>query len=134
MYPALRPGDTLILRPVLSGECARGDIVCVPGERNFTTHRVVEINRSSAGPMLITKGDNLPYFDSPIVLPSEGIHRVAMICRPGRGPTRPRFGRTRALLSRNNLTVGIIQGRIGRLIRGTYGRVRNLLNRKPNRT
>jgi hypothetical protein len=132
MCPALRPGDTLILSPVLSTECATGDIVCIPRERDFTTHRVIEIDRSSADPTLITKGDNLPYFDSPIVLSPEGIHRVAMIYRAGRRPTRPRFGRTLVLLSRKNLTVGIIQGRIGRLVRRTYGRVRSLLNRKTN--
>ena len=123
MYPALRPGDTLVLAQVRPHDIAPGDIVCIPLKSDYTAHRIVDVVRGAGLPAIITKGDNLPYPDPPVTLPKGGILKVVMISRAERGHGRPRFGRLLAVLSRNNLTVGIIKGRIGRSLRGAYGRL-----------
>ncbi len=123
MYPALRPGDTLILDVVSAADCAPGDIVCVAGTDGYTVHRVISVDRSVTPPRIVTKGDSLPYPDPPADLPPEGMPRVVMISRASRGLIRPHGGRLSAFLSRNNLTVGVIRARLAALVRGAARRV-----------
>jgi hypothetical protein len=122
MFPALRPGDTLILDVVAAADCSPGDIVCVAGDDGYTVHRVIAVDRSVNPPRIVTKGDSLPYPDPPTDLPPEGMPRVIMVSRGDRGLIRPRGGRFSAFLSRNNLTVGVIRARIAALVRGAARR------------
>jgi hypothetical protein len=117
MYPAIRPGDTLILEIAAARDCALGDIVCVGRENEYVVHRIVGIDRVSAPPRIITKGDSLTYSDRPVPLPADGIPRVVMVSRAYRGLIRPRRGRLTAALSRANLTRGIVRGRIAHIVR-----------------
>ena len=131
MYPFLRPGDVLVLAAVEPQFVKPGDIVCLDLGMYSATHRVVDISRSSHTRILILKGDNLPCADRPFSPGSGLLLRLLMIIR-GRGRlVRPRFGKLIALLSRNNLTPGIIRGRIGRVVRAVYGRFLTLFSRTP---
>jgi hypothetical protein len=129
MYPALRPGDTLIVAQVKGGDIVRGDIVCLPREGGLVAHRVIHVERGADPPMMVTKGDSLTRPDPPVALTNEYVLKVVMVSRNGRGPSRLRLGRIRALLSRKNLTYGIIRGRIGRGVRGVCGRLSDFLQR-----
>jgi signal peptidase I len=130
MYPALRPGDTLILGVIPGADCAPGDIVCVPGMQGLIVHRVIRMDRSVIPPTIVTKGDNLTYPDPPAALPPGGIPRVIMISRRAQGPVRPRFRRLMVALSRRNLTIGILKGRLGKVARWMYGRFLALFSRE----
>ena len=83
--------------------------------------------------ILTLKGDNLPYTDPPFSPGSGRLLKVAMIIRGKGRLVRPRFGKLMALLSRNNLTPGIIRGRIGRVVRAVYGRFRRCFPGHPAR-
>jgi signal peptidase I len=133
MYPSLRPGDVLVLADADAGCVKRGDIVCIPDGPRYIAHRVVDIRYQPPAATLITKGDNLPRPDRPLSLNSGSLLKVAMIVRENGRLIRPRFGRAMALLSRRNLSPGIVRGRIGRIIRGIYSRFHTLVNKEPTR-
>lgn len=126
MYPALRPGDTLILEVAAAGDCAPGDIVCVTREHGYTAHRIITIDGGAVHPWIITKGDSLTYPDPPVPIPAGGIPRVIMVSRAARGLIRPRRGSLIALLSRANLTTGVVRGRIAGIVRSVRGRLFSL--------
>jgi hypothetical protein len=134
MYPFLRPGDVLVLAAMEPRLVKPGDIVCVDRGRTYVTHRVIDINQTPRARILTLKGDNLLYTDPPFSPGSGLLLKVTMIIRGKGGLVRPRFGKLVAFLSRNNLTPGIIGGRIGRVVRGVYGRFLTLLSRTPGRT
>ncbi len=131
MYPFLRPGDVLVLAAVEPRFVKPGDIVCSDRGRTYVTHRVVHIRQTPRTRILTLKGDNLPYTDPPFSPGSGLLLKVAMIIRGKGRLVRPRFGKLIALLSRNNLTPGIIRGRIGRVVRAVYGRFLTLISRTP---
>jgi hypothetical protein len=133
MYPFLKPGDVLILSPVGARDVERGDIICVTHGRRYITHRVVTILDKPPAAILTTKGDNLPHPDRPLPPNSESILKVIMVVRSRGRLVRPRFGKALAFLSGNNLSPGIIQGRIGRIVRGLYGRFRIFLSKESSR-
>jgi signal peptidase I len=119
MYPALRPGDTLIVKKAggVEGDTRIGDIVCFPEGGSYTAHRIVDIREDEGGLTITTKGDNMTAPDTPRTLDGGGILKVTMIKRGGKRLIKPGFGRTLARLSSLNLTFGIIKGRIGRSLR-----------------
>ncbi len=108
MYPALRPGDTLILDIVAPAHCAPGDIICVPRKQELVVHRIIGVDRSVSPPVVVTKGDNLTYPDPPTAVPPAGIPRVILVSRSDGRLVRLRFGRVMAALSGWNLTTGIV--------------------------
>jgi len=127
MYPALRPGDTLILEIAAPDECAPGDIVCVNRENGYSVHRIIRIDGDAVCREITTKGDSLTYPDPPVPIPPGGIPRVIMVARPSGELIRPRRGRLVALLSRANLTPGVARVRIAYLVRTACGRLFGLL-------
>ncbi|RJR31306.1 signal peptidase I [Candidatus Parcubacteria bacterium] len=63
MWPKLKTGDLILIEGIDSSDINVGDIVVfVNDEKNFTIHRVIELNDNS----IITKGDanNIP--DQPV--------------------------------------------------------------------
>ncbi len=134
MYPALRPGDTLILDTVRPADCAIGDIVCVPRKKELVVHRIIGVDRSVSPPVIVTKGDNLTYPDPPTAVPPGGILRVIMVSRSDRRLVRPRFGGVTAALSRRNLTAGIVKGRLGKAARWIRARSLSLFGQETMRS
>jgi signal peptidase len=60
MKPTLSLGDVIVVEEVPPGEIERGDVITYAEGRAGTpptTHRVVEIRRTEAGPRFVTKGD-----------------------------------------------------------------------------
>ena len=126
MYPALKPGDILIVKKVdgKRGNIKLGDIVCFPEKerQKHVAHRIIDIRESENALTVTTKGDNMTNPDTSQVLNSDGILKVVMIKRERRGLIKPRFGGALACLSSLNLTFGIIKGWIGRGIKPFIGR------------
>ncbi len=121
MYPALKPGDTLLLKDIPIFNITTGDVVLLPYNDKFVAHRIIEIKKHKEETTIITKGDNLTRRDIPVLYNDGFLHKVVMIKRNISG------NRTKvivlknlkfaAFLSRLNLTVGITKGRVGRFLR-----------------
>lgn len=124
MYPALKPGDILIVKKVdgKSGNIKLGDIVCFPKDEKHIAHRIIDIKEGEDVLTVTTKGDNMTNPDTSQVLNIDGILKVVMIKRENRGLIKPRFGVILARLSSLNLTFGIIKGWIGRGFKRFVGR------------
>jgi len=127
MYPSLRPGDTLVLRPVPPHEIRVGDILCLPENRAYVAHRVVRMTTSEKHARITLKGDNLAQCPAPIEIPVKipmetmlyPLFKVVLVKRPAKGLITPRFGPILACLSRHNLTYGIIKGKLGKFLKNT---------------
>lgn len=65
MYPLIREGDQVL---VLHGSIGvrRGDVIVFRQKAKLIAHRVLGIDKTDAGCRLVTKGDNVPYFDAPL--------------------------------------------------------------------
>ncbi|MBW1942654.1 MAG: hypothetical protein JRJ51_07455 [Deltaproteobacteria bacterium] len=120
MYPTLRPGDTLVVREIPSKDIQVGDILCIPENGNYVSHRVVHLETKDNLRLISTKGDNLNRCAPPVEIREDALLKVVMVKRAGKGLVKPGFAKTLALLSRNNLTYGIIKGKAGRLFRNIY--------------
>ena len=65
MWPALRPGDRLIISPVkinagpVIGGLAIGDVVAISRDGGFVAHRIMEIKASDSGWQVRTRGDSV---------------------------------------------------------------------------
>ncbi len=120
MYPSLRPGDTILIRDVTIKDISSGDIVCIQKDDDYVAHRIVRIEREEKKTTFITKGDNIVTFDPPRYQTGGLIKRVVMIKRGKKGLITPRYGKMLAILSRMNLTYGIIKGRGGKVVRSIF--------------
>jgi signal peptidase len=81
MYPFVQTGDTLLIEPKTPDELSIGDIIfyrCSTGI--YVAHRLIKKNNSA---ILITKGDNLHYYDEPVHA-EQVLGRVISIERDGR--------------------------------------------------
>jgi len=65
MYPLIREGDQVLVLLGWTG-IQRGDVIVFRREGVLIAHRVMSIDKTDAGHVLITKGDNVPYFDPPL--------------------------------------------------------------------
>ena len=117
MYPSLRPGDVLVVRQIPPNEIRLGDILCLPEGGSYVSHRVVHMQINENRCLFKIKGDNLTGCAHPMEIIADPILKVIMIKRPGRGLITPRHGTILALLSRKNLTYGIIKGKLGKLLK-----------------
>lgn len=80
MYPFVRTGDTLLIEPKTPAELNIGDIIFYRRSTGlYVAHRLIKKNDSAT---LITKGDNLHYYDEPV--PAEQVlGRVVSVERDG---------------------------------------------------
>jgi len=117
MYPSLRPGDALVVRQIPSKNIQVGDILCLPENGKYVSHRIVNMEINENLHFITTKGDNLTQCAPPMEIRNEPLLKVVMVKRAGKRLVKPRFGKTLALLSRNNLTYGIIKGKLGKIVR-----------------
>lgn len=81
MYPFVRTGDTLLIEPKSPAELDIGDIIFYRRHKGiYVAHRLIKKNGSAT---LITKGDNLRYYDEPVPV-KKVLGRVISIERDGR--------------------------------------------------
>lgn len=93
MLPAIQPGDLLIVQRQAMEKLQPGQIALYVREGKLTAHRVAKVGVD----YLVTRGDSLPAFDSPIRF-SEVIGRVQSIQRNGR-TVSPRFSVWKRMIS-----------------------------------
>ena len=79
MLPTICPGDTLVLKSATAEDVSEGDIVLFRRDRRLFAHRVL----ARAGDQWLTRGDAMPYTDSPIGN-RELLGRVVYLIRNGR--------------------------------------------------
>lgn len=70
MQPTLNPGDVIAVVPVADADLRLGDVVTfqpVSGDPTLVTHRLVDIDSSTATPVFVTRGDANSADDAPII-------------------------------------------------------------------
>jgi signal peptidase I len=118
MYPAIKPGDTLLIRMVNADNLEPGDIAfyCLPSG-TFVVHRLIK--RNGAG-SLLTNGDSLRQADDPVTT-ERVFGKVTGIERGGKslvltGILSKLIGRSIVLLARYRLPLQIhIKQTLGRI-------------------
>lgn len=86
MLPALRPGDTLIVRPVDAACLTAGDVVLVNVGGTLRAHRIVRRWGTGGQLRFLTKGDNNATCDGPVAAADVlgRVHREARLRVRGR--------------------------------------------------
>lgn len=82
MFPLIREGDRVLVAHGCTG-MRRGDVIVFRRRGRLIAHRVLNILKSDAGPIFVTKGDNIPQFDPPLN-DNEIVGRVLAIKRENR--------------------------------------------------
>jgi signal peptidase I len=70
MFPTFRPGDRIIIKPIINEELVKhGSVVVCEDNGVFVMHRIVKMVNNDAGiQTFITRGDSTPEPDKPWVL------------------------------------------------------------------
>lgn len=66
MYPAIRPGNTIIIKPVEEEELKCGSIIAWKREKDMVVHRLVLVYESENKKYFITRGDSCRSLDRPV--------------------------------------------------------------------
>ncbi len=66
MYPAIRPGNTIIIKPVPEDELKCGAIIAWKREKDMVVHRLVLAYESDDKKYYITRGDSCRSSDKPV--------------------------------------------------------------------
>jgi signal peptidase I len=86
MSPSIKKGELLIVKPIALEEAEIGEIVAFRRDESqsvLTTHRVIQKGKERGRRYIITKGDQNPYRDFPLVSPQEVLGKVTGIERNG---------------------------------------------------
>ena len=84
MYPFVRDGDVVEVKPVEAAAVGLGDVVlCGYGEDRLVVHRVIGVNRENGRFVLGIKGDSARHRDRPIY-PEQVLGQVIALERGGR--------------------------------------------------
>lgn len=80
MEPAISVGDAVVVAPVDGDDVQVGDVITyVTADREApTTHRVIEVRETAAGPEFVTQGDNNEDPDASTVTPDRLVGRVVL--------------------------------------------------------
>lgn len=82
MFPAIWPGDTLLVERISSAAVCEGDIVLFERDRRLFAHRVTARDGDGVA-MMVTRGDAMPMPDPPIG-EDEFLGKIASILRNGK--------------------------------------------------
>lgn len=87
MFPAIRPGNTIIIKPVHPDELKCGMIIAWKREKDMVVHRLVLAYESDDTKYYITRGDSSRSSDKPVTLDMiagrvEAIYRGHRLLRP----------------------------------------------------
>ena len=102
MFPAIRPGDIVIIAPVKNqSNLTPGDIVVFKRDSDFVLHRLTDIQPRDDNPVFITRGDSAINEDKPITV--DKIVGVVTIIETKQGKTMPHrrninYNRNRAMV------------------------------------
>ena len=102
MFPAIRPGDIIIIAPVKNrSNLTPGDIVVYKRDSDFVLHRLTDIQHMDDNPVFITRGDSAMNEDKPIT--AEEIIGIVTTIETKQGKTMPHrrdinYNRNRALV------------------------------------
>ena len=66
MYPAIKPGNTIIIKPVPHDELKCGMIIAWKREKDLVVHRLVLAYKSDEKKYYITRGDSCRSSDKPV--------------------------------------------------------------------
>jgi hypothetical protein len=97
MFPAVLPGDVLVVQRKEIGNLVQGDIVLFKRDDRLFAHRIVGRMERNGVPCVVTSGDSLPHKDPP-VFPHELLGRVSSIVR-GRREISPKVTLFQKLIS-----------------------------------
>ena len=124
MYPFLRPGDLLVVRIPFSHALKVGDVILFTSGQtghfeSVIAHRVIQVNSNGR---ILTKGDNLPRPDPELENQGPILGQIVSVLRRDRAIPLNRgplglAAKWIALLSRKNVTPGILAARIKDLTR-----------------
>lgn len=103
MFPSIRSGDVITVKPVESAAICVGDVIFYRRDGRVYAHRLIRKQRIDGVLLFITRGDYLPFSDSPIST-SQILGKVVSIERGRRiirldTPFQRRWGRVLALTS-----------------------------------
>jgi len=128
MYPAIKPGDRLVIQKLESTDYQVGDVLVIPSDQGLIVHRAV---KSLPGPQFITKGDSMASADTAPALVDDVIGKVSLLLRGRRliafgSGHREQCKQVYAWLSLRNLTWGVLKIKFKQLVLGLFAE-------KPNR-
>jgi signal peptidase I len=109
MHPFIKNGNILIVEPVNDSPLDVGEIVFYRRSNNvLTAHRLIKVENSPGGTVLLTKGDSLGFIDPPVPL-AQVLGKVIQIEGSSKqltltGWQRRIFGRFIALSARGRYT------------------------------
>ena len=66
MYPAINPGNTIIIKPVAEEDLKCGCIIAWKREKDLVVHRLVLVYEADGKKYYITRGDNCRSSDNPV--------------------------------------------------------------------
>ncbi len=105
MFPAIHPGDIVIIAPVHNqSNLIPGDIIVFRRDSDFVLHRLTDIRHRDDNTFYITRGDSSMNEDKPIA--ADKISGVVTAIETRRGRIRPH--RYKIHYRRNRLTVKLI--------------------------
>lgn len=106
MFPAIRPGNVVIIAPVKNrSKLTPGDIVVFKRDSDFVLHRLTDIRHHENRILFITRGDSSVNEDKPII--ADKIIAVVTTIETKKGKTRPH--RLKIYYRCNRLIVKLIQ-------------------------
>ena len=86
MFPFIQSGNIIVIKPLAPVVLSLGDIIFSQRsekENAFIAHRLIKVQKGQGGVKLLTKGDDLRYYDPP-VSPEQVIGRVVRVERSGK--------------------------------------------------
>jgi hypothetical protein len=89
MWPAIRPGDTVVISPFSEGAAAAGQVVALRRDGGFVLHRITEVITAGGRELIRTQGDAVLRADEPAG-PETIAGIVQSVSRPGRQVPPPR--------------------------------------------
>lgn len=103
MFPSIRSGDVITVKPVESAAICVGDVVFYRRDGRVYAHRLIRKQRMDGVFLFTTRGDYLPFSD-PSINPTQVFGKVVSIERGRRiirldTPFQRRWGRALALIS-----------------------------------
>jgi signal peptidase I len=89
MYPVIKPGNSIVIRPVSASDLKPGMIIAWRRDNDMVVHRLVSIYDAGGRTMYLTRGDSSPAFDDPVEFSEiagrvEAVYRADYLFRPPR--------------------------------------------------